>query len=190
MSARAEASPSKPVAPKVRSGGEVVGRGEAHFEAGRLGGVSACAPRAESGPRAPTERESAADHHHLTPSPLPTLSLSSKTIQGVTEPPVQPIAPKPKFGFVENAEVTNSRAAMVRGALFFFLFSFFCCLFFPARPDHPLISLSLTHTRTKHKKQKKQQLGFFGILAVEALTGKGIFEMLGFKVGQGLGFEF
>lgn len=34
------------------------------------------------------------------------------------------------------------------------------------------------------------QLGFFGILAVEALTGKGIFEMLGFKVGQGLGFEF
>lgn len=34
------------------------------------------------------------------------------------------------------------------------------------------------------------QLGFFGILLVEAVTGKGIFEMLGFKVGQGLGFEF
>ena len=34
------------------------------------------------------------------------------------------------------------------------------------------------------------QLGFFGILLVEALAGKGIFEMAGFTVGNGLGFEF
>ena len=33
-------------------------------------------------------------------------------------------------------------------------------------------------------------LGFFGILAVEALAGKGIFEMAGFTIGNGLGFEF
>jgi hypothetical protein len=33
-------------------------------------------------------------------------------------------------------------------------------------------------------------LGFFGILIVEAIAHKGIFEMAGFTVGQGLGFEF
>uniref|UniRef100_A0A383VTA9 Uncharacterized protein n=1 Tax=Tetradesmus obliquus TaxID=3088 RepID=A0A383VTA9_TETOB len=33
-------------------------------------------------------------------------------------------------------------------------------------------------------------LGFFGILLVEAIAHKGIFEMAGFTVGQGLGFEF
>ena len=34
------------------------------------------------------------------------------------------------------------------------------------------------------------QLGFFGILLVEWIAGKGIVEMLGLKVGNGLGFEF
>lgn len=33
-------------------------------------------------------------------------------------------------------------------------------------------------------------LGFFGILLVEAIAHKGIFEMAGFEVGKGLGFEF
>lgn len=33
-------------------------------------------------------------------------------------------------------------------------------------------------------------LGFFGILIVEAIAHKGIFEMAGFEVGKGLGFEF
>lgn len=33
-------------------------------------------------------------------------------------------------------------------------------------------------------------LGFFGILIVEAIANKGIFEMVGFEVGKGLGFEF
>lgn len=77
---------------------------------------------------------------------------------------------------------------MARFSFFSFLF-FFVVFFFQHAPT-TLSSLFHSHTRTKHKKQKKQQLGFFGILAVEALTGKGIFEMLGFKVGQGLGFEF
>lgn len=33
-------------------------------------------------------------------------------------------------------------------------------------------------------------LGFFGILLVEALAHKGVFELAGFEVGKGLGFEF
>lgn len=33
-------------------------------------------------------------------------------------------------------------------------------------------------------------LGFFGILLVEAIAHKGVFEMAGFEVGRGLGFEF
>jgi hypothetical protein len=34
------------------------------------------------------------------------------------------------------------------------------------------------------------QIGFFGILIVEAIANKGILEMAGFTVGGGLGFEF
>ena len=34
------------------------------------------------------------------------------------------------------------------------------------------------------------QIGFFGILLVEWVAGKGIFEMAGITVGNGLGFEF
>lgn len=33
--------------------------------------------------------------------------------KGVTQPPRSPIVPPPKFGFVENAEILNSRAAMI-----------------------------------------------------------------------------
>lgn len=33
-------------------------------------------------------------------------------------------------------------------------------------------------------------LGFFCILIVEAIAHKGIFELAGFEVGKGLGFEF
>ena len=36
--------------------------------------------------------------------------------KGVSQPPVQPLAQKPLFGFVDNAEKWNSRAAMVRRA--------------------------------------------------------------------------
>jgi hypothetical protein len=34
--------------------------------------------------------------------------------KGMTQPPVKPTVPPPKFGFVDNAERLNSRAAMVR----------------------------------------------------------------------------
>lgn len=33
--------------------------------------------------------------------------------KGVTQPPRSPVVPPPKFGFVDNAEVLNSRAAMI-----------------------------------------------------------------------------
>jgi hypothetical protein len=33
-------------------------------------------------------------------------------------------------------------------------------------------------------------LGFVALIIIEAVSGKGIFEMLGFSVGKGLGFEF
>lgn len=61
--------------------------------------------------------------------------------KGVTMPPRQPSLKKPVFGFVDNAERMNSRAAMI---------------------------------------------GFFILLAIEGVTGKGLLELAGFKVGEGL----
>ncbi|CAK0787549.1 hypothetical protein CVIRNUC_010770 [Coccomyxa viridis] len=75
----------------------------------------------------------------LPPPPVPKLPKKA------TIPPMEPELTTSKFGFVENAEVINSRAAMI---------------------------------------------GFFGILLVEWIAGKGIFEMVGLNVGNGLGFEF
>eukprot|EP00890_Picochlorum_soloecismus_P000766 jgi/Picsp_1/1690/NSC_05164-R1_one helix protein len=61
--------------------------------------------------------------------------------KGVTQPPRSPIVPPAKFGFVENAERLNSRAAMI---------------------------------------------GFFALLALEAVTNKGLLEILGLSIGKGL----
>lgn len=61
--------------------------------------------------------------------------------KGVSQPPRSPVTPPPKFGFVENAEVMNSRAAMI---------------------------------------------GFFSLLLVEAVAGKGLLELIGVTVGKGL----
>lgn len=61
--------------------------------------------------------------------------------KGVSQPPRSPVSPPPKFGFVENAEVLNSRAAMI---------------------------------------------GFFALLLVEAVAGKGLLELIGVTVGKGL----
>ena len=61
--------------------------------------------------------------------------------KGVTQPPRSPVVPPPKFGFVENAEVLNSRAAMI---------------------------------------------GFFALLLVEGVFGKGLLELVGVTVGKGL----
>ena len=33
------------------------------------------------------------------------------------------------------------------------------------------------------------QIGFFGLILVEAITGKGFLQMIGIQVGRGIGFE-
>lgn len=65
--------------------------------------------------------------------------------KGVSLPPRVPVSPPALFGFVANAELLNSRAAM---------------------------------------------LGFFALLLVEGICGKGLLELAGFATGKGLGFEF
>jgi hypothetical protein len=73
--------------------------------------------------------------------PSPVSVRAAAPPSGVTQPPRSPVQPPPKFGFVENAEVLNSRAAMI---------------------------------------------GFFALLAVEAVAGKGLLELMGVTVGKGL----
>lgn len=34
------------------------------------------------------------------------------------------------------------------------------------------------------------QIGFFALLAVELVAGRGLLDLAGFTTGQGLGFEF
>lgn len=46
--------------------------------------------------------------------------------KGVTQPPRSPIVPPAKFGFVENAERLNSRAAMVRFLSSMILYCSYC----------------------------------------------------------------
>jgi hypothetical protein len=41
------------------------------------------------------------------------MTVASSAPKGVTQPTSKPVVPPPKFGFVENAERLNSRAAMV-----------------------------------------------------------------------------
>ena len=72
-------------------------------------------------------------------------AAAAKLPQGVTAPPRLPEVPAPKYGFVDNAEVKNSRAAMI---------------------------------------------GFFALLLVEGVSGKGLLELVGLQIGKGLGFEF
>lgn len=64
---------------------------------------------------------------------------------GVPPPPVIPTMEPATFGFVENAERMNSRAACV---------------------------------------------GFFALLAVEGVFGKGLLEVVGVDVGHGIAFTF
>lgn len=60
----------------------------------------------------------------------------------------------------------------------------------PARtPEQPLQRFGWVNWAEKIN-GRAAMLGFFGIILVEALAGKGIFELAGFTVGNGLGFEF
>lgn len=69
------------------------------------------------------------------------IAVAATPPKGVTQPPRSPIVPPPMFGFVDNAEVLNSRAAMI---------------------------------------------GFFALLILEAVAGKGLLELIGVTVGKGL----
>ena len=73
------------------------------------------------------------------------VAVAATPPKGVTQPPRSPIVPPPKFGFVNNAEVLNSRAAMI---------------------------------------------GFFALLILEAVAGKGLLELIGVAVGKGLDIGF
>lgn len=59
----------------------------------------------------------------------------------------------------------------------------------PRTPTTPLARFGFV-TWAEKINGRAAMLGFFGILLVEAIAHKGIFEMAGFTVGQGLGFEF
>ena len=75
-----------------------------------------------------------------------SLSLQADTATPqVPLPPVKPTKKLPTFGFVDNAETINSRAAMI---------------------------------------------GFFALLALEAVAGKGILELVGIETGNGIDIGF
>lgn len=106
--------------------------------------------------------------------------------QGVTQPPYQPAVPPATFGFVDNAERLNSRAAMVC----------WCVQHATGLTVVLCIKHTCAHVCTNrcpptyaHPVLLPLQIGFFALLAVEAIANKGLLEMLGFTVGQGLGFE-
>ena len=134
-------------------------------------------------------------------SPLFFLSLSlfslvlhATTRQNVTQPPVEPKLVTGKYGFVDNAERLNSRAAMVSfvfSSLSFALFFFFRS---PLAFAHTATTTSSSTTQKTFSLSlslsKTHQMGFFGILLVELVAGKGIFEIVGINVGNGLGFSF
>lgn len=59
----------------------------------------------------------------------------------------------------------------------------------PRQPEKPEVMTGFVRFAEKIN-GRAAMLGFFGILFVEAIAGRGIFEMAGFQVGKGLGFEF
>lgn len=46
------------------------------------------------------------------------------------------------------------------------------------------------HARSSLPPTRPLQIGFFALLLVELVAGKGLLELLNVTVGQGLGFEF
>ena len=97
--------------------------------------------------------------------------LNPAGLQGVTQPPATPAIPSAKFGFVENAERINSRAAMVR--------------LLAATSG----ALQLTLSSRCYSILFVLQIGFFALIAVEVILGRGLLETVGLRVGNGLPFE-
>lgn len=109
-------------------------------------------------------------------------------MQGVTLPPVLPQKVPATFGFVNFAEKMNSRAAMVRASP--------CTEHYAAtgiavlKPCPPPSTVALHCPSTKVALYSVAQIGFFALLALEGVMGKGILELLGVATGKGLNLQF
>eukprot|EP00212_Chloropicon_laureae_P008542 CAMPEP_0197492858 /NCGR_PEP_ID=MMETSP1311-20131121/16419_1 /TAXON_ID=464262 /ORGANISM="Genus nov. species nov., Strain RCC856" /LENGTH=150 /DNA_ID=CAMNT_0043037985 /DNA_START=23 /DNA_END=475 /DNA_ORIENTATION=- len=57
------------------------------------------------------------------------------------------------------------------------------------RPYLPPLTNGFTHVAERWN-SRAAMVGFFSLLFVELVTGKGLLELVGFSVGNGLGFEF
>lgn len=110
--------------------------------------------------------------------------LVATLMQGVTQPPVQPVVSPSTFGFVDNAERLNSRAAMVRHLMSRNLSVRCAC-----RCEVLVRSLPCPNG-ARSPPHPPLQLGFFALLLLELVAGKGILDLIGLTTGNGLGFEF
>eukprot|EP00218_Dolichomastix_sp_CCMP3274_P009550 CAMPEP_0170134234 /NCGR_PEP_ID=MMETSP0033_2-20121228/1773_1 /TAXON_ID=195969 /ORGANISM="Dolichomastix tenuilepis, Strain CCMP3274" /LENGTH=127 /DNA_ID=CAMNT_0010369779 /DNA_START=24 /DNA_END=407 /DNA_ORIENTATION=- len=108
-------------------------------------GRGRCQPRAGARRPAPATRAlfGFGEQEQAAPAPAPVVTPASP--EGVPPPPVTPEQTPLTFGFCENAERQNSRAAM---------------------------------------------MGFVSLLLVEAIAGKGLLEIIGIEVGNGIDIGF
>jgi len=117
--------------------------------------------------------------------------VAAQLPSGVKAPSTEPEIKSPTFGFNPTAEIINRCApstprvgiatpSATHGP------SVQCRPRLPQRPcrplTHPLLHAPLPCSRAA-------MIGFFGIIIVEAIAGKGILNMLGLTVGGGLGIE-
>ena len=58
----------------------------------------------------------------------------------------------------------------------------------PKLPEVPPAMFGFVHWAEKMN-SRAAMLGFFSLLLLEAVAGKGLLEMLGMNIGSGLGFE-
>eukprot|EP01026_Neomeris_dumetosa_P015227 TRINITY_DN1576_c1_g1_i2.p3 TRINITY_DN1576_c1_g1~~TRINITY_DN1576_c1_g1_i2.p3 ORF type:complete len:112 (-),score=8.68 TRINITY_DN1576_c1_g1_i2:140-475(-) len=58
----------------------------------------------------------------------------------------------------------------------------------PRQPKMPIARFGFNDW-PERLNSRAAMIGFFGLLIVELITRKGLLELLGFTVGQGLGFE-
>lgn len=193
-------------------------------------------------PTLPTRRPFQRAFRAARPASRVVVRAAGDVPKGVTMPPVQPTVPPATFGFVDNAERMNSRAAMVR-VVVWCIYVLVCmhglnlgfkredCVWrlWPTHAEaaphqqgassgsgsstygscdhdtHSWLSSSAVpastpqtpHARTrtlthplKPAHSLPAQIGFFSLILVEVIIGKGLLEAIGLTVGQGLGFEF
>lgn len=59
----------------------------------------------------------------------------------------------------------------------------------PVVPETPLLRFGFVDWAEKMN-SRAAMIGFFALLAVEAIAGKGLLELMGLTIGNGLPFEF